>query len=161
MKIVSLSFFCFWRFRRFLPFFLTFRIFFFSFFHVNLELLTGLWFLSPNILRFYSTYLYKHVSIISAVFCKFSFLLTFLIAQMKFVAIILVLSAFFNAIFRFTLFFVWPIWLFVLETREKQVAPSGNFVVLEHFSSVSVQIVLEIYTYDVKGGSYRLKPPTN
>ena len=55
--------------------------------------------------------------------------------QMKFLAILLVLSVFFMR------FFAWPIFRLTLLTfrpqkRDKQVAPSGNQVLLEAFSSV-------------------------
>ena len=47
------------------------------------------------------------------------------------------------------------------QKRDKQVAPSGHYVLLEPFRSVSAQTVLETYTYTygVMGGSLRLTPP--
>ena len=39
------------------------------------------------------------------------------------------------------------------QKRDKQVAPSGHLVILELFSSVSAQTVLESYAYGVKSGS--------
>ena len=56
-----------------------------------------------------------------------------------FVAIILVLSVFFYAVFRLTLLTLRP------QKRDKQVALSGHKVRLELFSSVSAQTVLETY----------------
>ena len=51
----------------------------------------------------------------------------------------------------FMRFFAWPIFRLTLLTfrpqkRDKQVAPSGHYVLLEPFRSVSAQTVLETYT---------------
>ena len=75
-------------------------------------------------------------------------------SQTKFVAIILVLSVFFYAIFRLTNFSSDAL-TFRPQKRDKQVAPSGHYVLLEPFRSVSAQTVLETYTYTygVRGGS--------
>ena len=64
----------------------------------------------------------------------------------------------------FMRFFAWPIFRLTLLTfrpkkRDKQIAPSWHLVLLELFSSVSAETVLETYTYGVMGGSLRLKTP--
>ena len=72
--------------------------------------------------------------------------------QRKFVTVILVLSVFFLRFFAWPIFRLTPL-TFRTQKRDKQVAPSGHWVLLEPFSSISVETVLETYTYAVKGGS--------
>ena len=69
---------------------------------------------------------------------------TFNCSQKKSVAITLVLSVFFNAIFGLTNFSS-DAFDFSSSKTEKQVAPSGHSVLLEPLSSVSAQTASETY----------------
>ena len=88
------------------------------------------------------------------VFCSHTAisLLFFICSQKNFVAIILVLSVFFMQFFARPNFRLTHL-TFRPQERDKQVAPSEHLVLLELFSSVLAQTVLETYSYGVKGGS--------
>ena len=73
-------------------------------------------------------YLNQQIQFLGAGGQKVAYLYNY--SQMKFVAIILVLSVFFNAIFRLAHLTFRP------QKRTKQVAPSGRLVLLEPFSSL-------------------------